>query len=97
MFSLGKFIAPVVWPGRAKRVAALGGFLAGVVALPLILISCSTVGRVVVPPPEIEGATFTGNQSCADCHAGYTRTFAASPHARLHVETARLAGGSGCP
>ena len=78
------------------RGAAWGLLLAYAVVLPLTLISCGTVGRVVVPPPEIEGATFTGNKSCIDCHANYTRTFAASPHARLHVETARLPGGSGC-
>src|SRR5690242_3723969 len=74
---------------------ALAGLLA-LVVLPLILISCSTVDRVVVPPPEIEGASFVGNKSCVDCHAKYTRVFPASPHGRLHVETAKLPGGSGC-
>ena len=61
-----------------------------------LLISCSTVERTVVAPLEIPGATFTGNASCADCHAKYTRTFAAGPHARLHVESAQMAGASGC-
>jgi predicted CXXCH cytochrome family protein len=48
-----------------------------------LLISCSSIERQMAPPPEIPGATFTGNASCVDCHATYTRVFAASPHARL--------------
>jgi predicted CXXCH cytochrome family protein len=60
-------------------------------------ISCSTIERTVVAPPEIEGATFIGNKGCVDCHANYTRTFAASPHARIHVETAMMpVGRAGC-
>lgn len=75
--------------GWAFPVTALVGFA-------VLIISCSTVDRAVVAPPEIPGATFTGNASCVDCHAEYTRTFAASPHARLHVESAKMAGGAGC-
>jgi len=67
-----------------------------VIALPFLLISCSTLERTLVAPPEIEGATFVGNKGCVDCHANYTRIFPASPHARIHVETAKMAGSSGC-
>ena len=60
---------------------------AGVCSLlvPVFLISCSTIERTVVAPPDVPGATFAGNNSCVDCHANYTRIFPASPHARIHV------------
>jgi predicted CXXCH cytochrome family protein len=76
----------------------IGWILLGscIAVAPTLLISCSTVERSLAPPPEIPGATFTGNASCVDCHANYTRVFAASPHARLHVETAKMPGNSGC-
>ncbi|HEY0548510.1 MAG TPA: cytochrome c3 family protein, partial [Verrucomicrobiae bacterium] len=61
-----------------------------------LLISCSTLERPIAPPPEIPGASFVGNAACADCHSKYTRIFSASPHARLHVETAKMPGSSGC-
>jgi DmsE family decaheme c-type cytochrome len=44
----------------------------------------------------IEGASFVGNQACYYCHTNYVRTFAASPHARIHFEGAKMAGQSGC-
>jgi len=71
----------------------LGAWAAGA---SFLLISCSTVERELAPPPEMPGATFVGNAGCVDCHANYTRIFAASPHARLHVESAQMLGGSGC-
>jgi predicted CXXCH cytochrome family protein len=70
--------------------------LAGIILAALLLISCSTLERRIAPPPEIPGATFTGNNSCVDCHANYTRGFAAGPHGRMHVELAKMAGGTGC-
>ena len=56
-----------------------------IVLSPFLLISCSTVERTVVAPPEIEGAHFVGNAACVDCHANYTRVFPMSPHSRLHI------------
>jgi predicted CXXCH cytochrome family protein len=47
-------------------------------------------------PPLIEGATFAGNRSCAECHTNYARIFPASPHARLHLEGVPLAEATGC-
>jgi predicted CXXCH cytochrome family protein len=58
--------------------------------------SCSTVERTVVSPPLIEGATFIGNKVCAECHTNYARVFPSSPHARIHVAAAGMAGQSGC-
>lgn len=62
----------------------------------LIMVSCSTTGRVDMAPPHVEGATFTGNQSCAECHTNYTRVFASSPHARMHFQGVAMADATGC-
>src|SRR5215471_3357256 len=61
-----------------------------------LLSSCSTVSRTVVAPPEIPGATYVGNKACYDCHTNISRLFPASPHARVHVESAKIVGQSGC-
>lgn len=58
--------------------------------------SCSTTDRVVVPPLQIDGATYAGDAACADCHQDITRAFPASAHARLHSETAVMGGQFGC-
>jgi predicted CXXCH cytochrome family protein len=60
------------------------------------LVSCSTLERTVIVPPEIEGASHVGNKVCADCHTNYARVFPASAHGRVHVESARMVGQSGC-
>jgi predicted CXXCH cytochrome family protein len=75
-----------------------GGILFGLMALGLAALvnSCSTISRTVFAPPEIPGATFVGNRACFECHTNYVRVFPASPHARIHPETAGLAGQSGC-
>src|SRR5215831_12592062 len=62
----------------------------------LIASSCSTFHGTQVLPPEIPGATYVGNKACFDCHTNITRSFPASPHARVHVETAKMAGLTGC-
>lgn len=75
--------------------AALGA-LAAAALTGLLLTACSTVTRSVLAPPQIEGATFVGNQACADCHADMVRRFPDSPHARFHKDDAKWAGISGC-
>src|SRR5262245_14765636 len=62
----------------------------------LLFNSCSTVNRAVVPPLQIEGATYVGNKACLDCHRNITQIFPASPHARLQVENSPMKGQSGC-
>ncbi len=47
-------------------------------------------------PPAIPDATFVGNRACFDCHTNYVRVFPSSPHARVHLETAKLVGLTGC-
>ncbi|HEX3718982.1 MAG TPA: cytochrome c3 family protein [Verrucomicrobiae bacterium] len=74
-------------------VAVSFGVLASAAGL---LISCSTPTPDEVAPLEIPGAHFVGNHACADCHAEIVRKFAASPHARLHTESAAMEGQSGC-
>ena len=77
------------WPAGLTLGAVAGATL-------LVAISCSTVDRVVISPPQIEGASFVGNKVCFDCHTNITRAFPASPHARLHTESGKMTGQSGC-
>jgi predicted CXXCH cytochrome family protein len=57
---------------------------------PIFLISCASLPGAVVAPLEIPGATFAGNQVCAQCHADLVRQFPASPHARLRISGASI-------
>ena len=41
----------------------------------LVLASCSSIQRTVMAPPQVEGATFVGNQACVDCHREQSRPF----------------------
>ena len=69
----------------------------GVVSgLGVLVNSCSTTATLSANPLEIPGAHYVGNKACQDCHANYVRVFPASAHARLHVESAAMAGQSGC-
>jgi predicted CXXCH cytochrome family protein len=59
--------------------------------------SCVTSPRAVVVPAEIPGANYVGQRACMDCHTNYVRSFAASPHARIHLAAAAAPRGqSGC-
>lgn len=69
----------------------------GGVLLALIFESCSSAPRAVMVPQEIPGAIYVGNRACLDCHTNYVRTFAASPHGRLHLATSTgMTGENGC-
>jgi predicted CXXCH cytochrome family protein len=76
--------------------------MVGVLALGLaggmvpVLNSCSTTPATLVAPPEIPGATFVGNKTCAECHKTIARNFPTSGHARIHLEDTRAAGQTGC-
>jgi predicted CXXCH cytochrome family protein len=94
VFSRANFVAWRAVCARHRRLR--WPLLVGIIVTASLFISCSTLERRIAPPPEIPGATFTGNKSCVDCHANYTRGFAASPHGRMHVELAKMAGGTGC-
>jgi predicted CXXCH cytochrome family protein len=81
-----------------KVLRVIGGLMlcGGLGAGGFLLNSCSTVQRTVVVPPMIEGATFVGDKTCADCHANITRVFPGSTHARLRLAEAKTAGQHGC-
>ena len=79
---------------RPTRIIILATGAAGV--LTLLLNSCSTTPAEVVVPLEIPGAHYVGNQACMDCHADIVREFPASPHARVHFESAAMVGETGC-
>ncbi len=65
---------------RGRRILFLLG-TGGVAAA--IWISCATVNRVVVAPPQIAGAEFLGSEACADCHDKITQDFPTATHADL--------------
>jgi predicted CXXCH cytochrome family protein len=78
------------------RWLAFLGCLSGLVLCGSLLVSCASLQTTVMAPPQVPGATFVGNQACADCHQEYTRMFAGSPHSRVHIQTAALKGQTGC-
>ncbi len=61
----------------------------------LLLISCVTVNRTLVAPPQIAGATFVGTKECAECHEKETAKFATATHAKLAFADAKV-GPTGC-
>ena len=56
---------------------------AGLSVWGLLVVSCVTVDRTVMAPPQIAGATFVGSKQCADCHSEVTGKFVTATHARL--------------
>lgn len=79
-------------PARKIALSALG--LASVIAL--FLNACATLDRTVMAPPEIPGATFVGNNVCADCHTNICQIFPASAHGRFDKADLKFAGQTGC-
>jgi predicted CXXCH cytochrome family protein len=49
-------------------------------------ISCATVTRTVIVPPNIPGAKFVGTQACAECHDELVRDFKSASHAGLQAK-----------
>jgi predicted CXXCH cytochrome family protein len=66
----------VFWKPITLAVAAIGT---------IVLLSCATVTRTVVAPPEIPGATLIGSEGCAECHADIHRDFPTATHAKLQA------------
>lgn len=62
----------------------------------VLLNSCTTEPLALTSAPEIAGAGFVGNRSCAECHTNISRVFAASPHARIYLRNQEAAGQTGC-
>jgi predicted CXXCH cytochrome family protein len=81
---------------RRESLLFVAALLTAIFPIATVLSSCSTMTRTVAAPPEIPGATYAGNKACYECHTNITRTFSASPHARIHFEGAKLRGQTGC-
>jgi hypothetical protein len=56
-----------------------------------VVISCVSVSRVIMAPPQIPGATFVGSQTCEQCHDNITKRFKTATHALLKAEGANAA------
>ena len=72
--------------GHPKRLAILSTLLGA-----SILVSCVSVTRVVMAPPNIPGATFVGSETCSQCHENITKGFPTATHARLKAQGANAA------
>src|SRR5262249_5253627 len=46
--------------------------------------------------PEIPGASFVGDKSCAECHTNICRIFPTGPHGRIRLDAPSAAGQTGC-
>jgi predicted CXXCH cytochrome family protein len=81
---------------RAKKRQRINiAITSGLAVWAIAVISCTTVTRVVVAPPEVAGATYVGSDECTMCHEQLTTKFAGSTHSKLHVEGGN-AGAIGC-
>ncbi len=67
----------------------------GIAIWGLLLISCMTVNRSIVAPPQIAGATFVGSKACEECHDDITSKFHGATHARI-MAPGDNAKGIGC-
>jgi predicted CXXCH cytochrome family protein len=55
-------------------------------AVAVAAISCGTVTRTVLAPPDIPGANYIGSAACADCHEKIVKDFKTAVHARLQAK-----------
>ena len=61
----------------------------------LLLVSCVTVNRAVLAPPNVPGAKFVGSKACAECHSNMTGHFATATHANVALTDTKV-GDTGC-
>jgi predicted CXXCH cytochrome family protein len=67
---------------RSWRMLLFGGLA----AWGALLVSCISVNRTLVAPPQIAGAKYVGSKACAQCHIAEYRDFADSTHGRLMAQ-----------
>ena len=79
--------------GRVTTVAAIVILIGAGAAF---LSSCASGPLALTTAPEVPGASFVGNRSCAECHTNISRVFPASPHARIYLRDTQAAGQTGC-
>jgi len=81
---------------RLKRTIAVAVALGFAGMMGLVLNSCSTTPFKLTAAPDIPGATFVGDKTCAECHTNICRVFPTSAHVRIRLEDPRAAGQTGC-
>jgi predicted CXXCH cytochrome family protein len=79
----------------SKRITKNALLFGGISVWGLLLVSCISVNRTVVVPPQIAGSHYTGTKSCVECHADQTGHFATATHARLALADPKV-GDTGC-
>ncbi len=67
----------------------------GAAAWGLLLVSCISVNRTMLSPPQIPGASFVGNKACTECHEEHTAGFGSATHAKVALADPKL-GSTGC-
>jgi predicted CXXCH cytochrome family protein len=82
-------------PARRARWRRPKAIFFGAVIGATLLVSCVTVRRVVMVPPNIPGATFVGSENCSQCHDNITKGFHTATHSKLMAKGAN-ASEVGC-
>jgi predicted CXXCH cytochrome family protein len=77
---LKRLLAAKSWALAHRRKT---GLIFGALLVAGAAISCGTLNRSLVAPPNIPGATYIGTESCEDCHKELVKDFTMSTHARL--------------
>ena len=81
-FALNRMVAVVKFASKNARLDGrlrwilflLPGVLAGIA-----VVSCTSVDRVEMAPPQIPGATYVGSAACEQCHQDTFRGFNTAP------------------
>lgn len=70
----------------------------GLACVAVAAISCATLTRTVLAPPQIPGAKFVGTESCEQCHEEHVKDFKTATHSRLVAkgENAQQMGCESC-
>jgi DmsE family decaheme c-type cytochrome len=73
------------------------GRLIGLLSLLLILAACATgaIREKLLTMPQIEGASYVGQDACLDCHADKAESFSKNVHGRL-ADFEMMGGQQGC-
>jgi predicted CXXCH cytochrome family protein len=94
------FLKLAVWRSKTDRTRSLclraTAAAFSLVLLAVFLNACASFQRTEFRPPVIPDATFVGNKACMECHTNYVRSFAFSPHGRMHFEKGSTPDQSGC-
>ncbi len=80
--------------GRSRRITLM--LLGGLAAIGVV--SCTSVNRVEMAPPQIPGATYVGSEACEQCHEDVYRDFKTATHYHLKApgENAKDVGCESC-